>query len=57
MTKSYTCNLCDTFIVDDTKTRHDINAEIFNHFCSMHEEDVAIKAEGIFNLYLKMDEE
>lgn len=57
MTKSYHCILCGNFIVGNSEIRENINSEIFNHFCTHHEEDTKIRAEDIFKDLIKMDEE
>jgi hypothetical protein len=52
---NYNCRLCGGFIVDTTRSRQDINAEIFSHFIDMHRSDVMLKAEDIFQPYLSMN--
>ena len=42
-------------LVDTTRSRQDINAEIFHHFVDMHRSDVMLKAEDIFQPYLSMN--
>ena len=40
---NYNCRLCGSFIVDTTRSRQDINTEIFHHFVDMHRSDVMLK--------------
>jgi hypothetical protein len=52
---NYNCRLCGSFIVDTSRSRQDINAEIFHYFFDMHQSDVMLKAKDIFRPYLSMD--
>lgn len=52
---NYNCRLCGSFIVDTSRSRQDINAEIFHHIIDMHRSDVMLKAEDIFRPYLSVN--
>ena len=53
---NYYCILCDSFIVDTSKPRKEINSEIFHHFFDMHAEDEKMRVEEAFSGYLRLED-